>query len=171
MTLKPQANWQQAFIESNLLVLGHNAWAGYLTGEKGVVVCSLNTPHLGITGETFQTYYVPRSRLAPFLNAWLSIPDTAILHNHHVNAHILEAVDSYNPTTELVFLLESSNQVTFFYLKNLPITPPQCYEQICKTWDEFQPAVCALKQQGCSNPDGRSRRVSRNNPVASRNEN
>jgi hypothetical protein len=81
------------------------------------------------------------------LNAWLAAPDTVILRHHFMNAHILEAVDSYNPTTELVFLLESFNQVTFFYLKNLPITPPQCYEQVCKTWEEFQPAVCSLQRE------------------------
>ncbi len=70
-----------------------------------------------------------------------------ILRHHFMNAHILEALDCKNPTTELVFLMESFNQVTFFSLKNLPITPPQCYEQLCKTWEEFQPAVCALQQE------------------------
>ncbi|WP_229424167.1 hypothetical protein [Moorena producens] len=57
--------------------------------------------------------------------------------------HILEVVDNYSPTTEVVLLLESFDQVTFFYFKNLPITPPQCYEQVRKTWDEFQPGVSA----------------------------
>ena len=137
MTLKSQANWQQAFIESNLLVIGYNAWAGYLAGEKGVVVCSLNSPYLGITGETFQAYYVPRSRLAPFLNAWLSIPDTVILHNHHINAHILQAVETYNPETDAIVLLESGLNVTFLYLRNLPTTPLISYGIVCKGWEDF----------------------------------
>jgi hypothetical protein len=64
-----------------------------------------------------------------------------------MNAHILEAVDTYDPTTGVVFLLESFNQVTFFYLKNLPITPPQCYEQVCKEWEEFQPQSTQLSKQ------------------------
>ena len=38
-----------------------------------------------------------------------------------------------------VFLLEYSNQVTFHYLTNLPITPPQCFQTVCKQWTEFQP--------------------------------
>ena len=48
---------------------------------------------------------------------------------------------------EIVFLLESFDEATFFYLKNLPITPPQCYEQVRKTWDEFQPGVNAWQDE------------------------
>jgi hypothetical protein len=140
-------DWQQEFIATNLLAIGYNAWTGYLGGERGAIICSTNSPAVGVAGESFRTYFVRRSRLAAFLNAWLAAPDTLILRHHFMNAHILEAVDSYNPTTELVFLLESFNQVTFFYLKNLPITPPQCYEQVCKTWEEFQPAVCSLQRE------------------------
>jgi hypothetical protein len=143
-------NWQQDFIATNLLAIGYNAWMGYLGGERGAIICSTNSPAVGTTGEAFKTYFVRRSRLAAFLNAWLAAPDTVILRHHFMSAHILEAVDSYNPTTELVFLLESFNQVTFFYLKNLPISPPQCYEQVCKTWEEFQPAVCVLQKNGVS---------------------
>jgi hypothetical protein len=139
-------DWQQEFIATNLLAIGYNAWAGYLSGERGALICSTNFPTVGITGESFPSYFVRRSRLAAFLNAWLAAPDTVILRHHFMNAHILEAVNSYNPTTELVFLMESFNQVTFFYLKNLPITPPQCYEQVCKAWEEFQPAICALQK-------------------------
>jgi hypothetical protein len=140
-------DWQQEFIATNLLAIGYNAWTGYLDGEQGAIICSTNSPTVGIAGESFRTYFIRRSRLAAFLNAWLAAPDTVILRHHFMNAHILEAVDTYDPTTELVFLMESFNQVTFFYLKNLPITPPQCYEQVCKTWEEFQPAVCALQQE------------------------
>jgi len=140
-------DWQQEFIATNLLAIGYNAWVGYLGGERGVIICSTNSPGVGVAGESFKTHFVPRSRLAAFLNAWLAAPDTVILRHHFMNAHILEAVDTYNPTTKLVFLLESFNQVTFFDLKNLPITLPQCYEQVCKTWEEFQPAVCALQKK------------------------
>ncbi len=139
-------DWQQDLIATNLLALGYNAWTGYLNGERGAVVCSTNTPTMGIAGEGFKAYFVPRSRLAAFLNAWLAAPDTVILRHHFMNAHILEAVDTYNPDTEIVFLLESFHQITFFYLKSLPITPPQCYEQVCKSWEEFQPAVCLLPE-------------------------
>ncbi len=131
--------WQQGLIATNLLMIGYNAWVGYLGGEGGVIVCSTNCPAIGVAGETFKVHFIPRSRLAAFLNAWLAAPDTVILRHHFMNAHILEAVDTYDPTTEVLLFLESFNQATFFYLKNLPITPPQCYEQVCKTWTEFQP--------------------------------
>ena len=140
-------DWQQDFIATNLLAIGYNAWVGYSSGERGAIVCSTNSPAIRITGETFKTHFVPRSRLAPFLNAWLAAPDTVILRHHFMNAHILEAVDTYNPTTEAVLLLESFDQGTFFYLKNLPLTPPQCYEQICKEWTEFQPQYTRKSEQ------------------------
>lgn len=158
--LNPPMNWQEDFIAKNLLVLGYNAWVGYLTGERGAVICSTNAPTVGIAGEGFKVHYVPRSCLAPFLKAWLAAPDTVILRHHFMNAHIWEAVDTYSPETELVFLLESCNQVTFFYLKNLPITPPKCYEQICKHWEEFQPEVFPLHQKIVQPEGGRSPRVS-----------
>ncbi|NES95109.1 MAG: hypothetical protein F6K32_07720 [Desertifilum sp. SIO1I2] len=146
-------DWQQEFIATNLLAIGYNAWAGYLGGERGAIICSTRSAAVGIAGESFRTYFVQRSRLAAFLNAWLAAPDTIILRHHFINAHILEAVDSYNPTAEVVFLLESFNQVTFFYLKNLPIAPPQCYEQVCRTWEEFQPAVCTLQERAMCNQE------------------
>ena len=139
-------DWQQDFIAANLMAIAYNAWIGYLAGHRGAVICSANNPTVGITGETFQSHFVARPRLAAFLNAWLAAPDTVILRHHLMNAHILEAVDTYNPETEVAFLLESGSQVTFFYLKNLPIAPPVCYERICKEWEEFPPPSIPLKR-------------------------
>ena len=136
-----RSNWAQEFVASNLLVIGYNAWAGHLSQKRGAIVCSTNSPIVGISGESFKTHFVGRSRLMPFLKAWLEAPDRAVLPHCHMINHILEVVDNYSPTTEVVLLLESFDQATFFYLKNLPITPPQCYEQVCKTWDDFQPGV------------------------------
>lgn len=138
MTTPDALDWQQEFIASNLLAIGYNAWVGYLNGDRGAVIGTTNSPFVSLAGETFKAHFVPRPRLAAFLNAWLAAPDTVILRHHFMNAHILEAVDTYNPATEVMFLLESGDRVTFFYLKNLPIAPPQCYEQVCRTWEEFQ---------------------------------
>lgn len=143
-------DWQQGLIAANLLTIGYNAWLGYLRGLRGVMVCSTNSPTLSVMGETFKSYFVPRPRLAAFLNAWLVAPDTVILRHHFMNAHILEAVDVYDPATEIILLLESGHQVTFFYLKDLPITPPQCYEQVCKFWAEFQPQVPCLDRESAT---------------------
>ena len=145
--INDRSNWHQDFIASNLLVIGYNAWAGHLSQKRGAIVCSTNSPTVGVGGESFKTHFVGRSRLMPFLNAWLAAPDTVILRHDFMIAHILEVVDNYSPTTEVVLLLESFDRATFFYLKNLPITPPQCYEQVCKTWDEFQPGVSAWQDE------------------------
>ncbi len=132
------SDWQQALIETNLLVIGYDAWNGYLKTGRGVIVCSTNSPLLDSFGETFKTYFVARPRLAAFLNAWLATPDTVILQGHHMNGHILDAVDNYNPEQEVILLLESGNKVSFYYLKNLPITPPEAHQRVCFTWSEFQ---------------------------------
>ncbi|MEN9269225.1 MAG: hypothetical protein Q6L49_00510, partial [Thermostichales cyanobacterium HHBFW_bins_127] len=107
---------------------------------RGVVVCSTTAPQVSSSGESFPAYYVPRSRLAAFLNAWLAAPDTVILRHHFMNAHILETVDTYDPTTEVVMLLQSFEEVTFFYLRNLPVPPPQAYDDVCRQWTEFAPS-------------------------------
>lgn len=148
MSETPDAlDWQQDFIATKLLALGYNAWMGYLGGERGAIICSTTSPSVGMAGETFNTHFVPRSRLAACLNAWLAAPDTVILRHHFMTAHILEAVDTYDPHTGLVFLLESFHQVTFFYLQDLPMTPPQCYAQVCQAWVEFQPQATQLVKQ------------------------
>lgn len=47
-------DWQQNFISTNLIAIGYNAWLGYLNGERGIVICSTNSPDLGVCGETFK---------------------------------------------------------------------------------------------------------------------
>jgi hypothetical protein len=138
-TMTASADWQSAFVATNLLHLAYNAWCGFLAGERRTVVCSLRSPCLGLTGESFEAHYVSRSRLAPFLNAWLAAPDTVILNHHHINGHILQAVDRYNPETDATLLLESGDRASFLYLRNLPITSPYGYEMVCREGEEFKP--------------------------------
>ena len=45
---------QQALIETNLQIIGFNAWNGYLKTGRGVVVCTTNSPLLDRFGETFK---------------------------------------------------------------------------------------------------------------------
>lgn len=141
-------DWQKSLIEKNLLVLSYNAWEGYQKSDRGVVVVSTNSPNLDVCGEQFSVYFVPRSRLAPFLNAWLAAGETAVLQQHFTNGHILQAADTYNPETDLVLLLESGSGVTFFYLQNLPISPPACHQQIQQQKQEFQLSTYCSPQEG-----------------------
>ncbi|ACB54170.1 hypothetical protein cce_4822 [Crocosphaera subtropica ATCC 51142] len=138
-------DWQQTFIETNFIVLGFNAWNGYLKSGRGVIVCSTNSPSINRFGESFKTHFVPRSRLAPFLNAWLAAPDTVIVKGHFMTDHILEAVDNYDPNRAVILLLELGENCSFFYLKELPLSPPKCHQTIFKTWDEFKLSQGKLK--------------------------
>lgn len=144
--INPQ-DWQQNFIATNLIAIGYNAWLGYLNGDRGAVICSTNYPHLSISGETFPSHFVPRRNIAPFLNAWLAATDTVIMQRHFMNGHILQAVDSYNPETDAVLLLEYGNQVAFCYLTNLPITPPQSFQIVCQRWADFSPNLTPSNQE------------------------
>jgi hypothetical protein len=136
-----QENWQQSLIEANLLIIGYNAWNGYLKTGRGVMICTTNSPSLTSVGETFNCHYIPRPRLASFLNAWLATPDTVILQGHHLTSHVLEAVDNYNPEQDVILMLESAKRVSFYYLKNIPLTPPSSYQQVNQAWSEFQPSI------------------------------
>jgi len=140
-------DWLQALIETNLLIIGFNAWKSYLKSGRGAIVCSTNFPLVDSFGENFKVHFVSRPRLAAFLNAWLAAPDTVILNNHFMNGHILEAVDKYNPEKDVVLLWELGEQASFVYLKNLPITPRQCYEQVCQAWSEFHIQSINLKEE------------------------
>ncbi|MDC0832341.1 hypothetical protein POG22_04860 [Geitlerinema sp. CS-897] len=131
-------NWQQTFIERNVTVLGYNAWLGYLTSGRGLLVCSTDSPKLTSTGATFEVSFIARRRLAPFLNAWLTAPDTVLLQNHFNSVPILEAVDRYDPETDVMLLLQAEGRATFFCLEPLPVTPPQCYRKIRDRRSEFE---------------------------------
>jgi hypothetical protein len=147
MTETNSQDWQHDFIATNLLIIGYNAWVGYLSGGLGTVVCSTNTPTVGAFGETFPAHFVPRRRLATFLNAWLAAPDTVLLQKHFMNGYILQVVDHYNPYKDVVLLLEYANQAAFLNLTNLPIAPPKCYEIVCRGWTEFQPEDTKSKER------------------------
>ncbi|MEN9208262.1 MAG: hypothetical protein Q6L50_04935 [Gloeomargarita sp. GMQP_bins_120] len=128
------------FITTNHLVLGYNAWAGFLQIGRGAVICTLNRSQ----GEDCPTYFVPRSRLLPLLRAWLVTPDMPLLSHQFWLAHFLQVVDHYDPTREVVLFLEAGAQATFFYLQNLPVPPPRCYAELARREEEFHLISCRL---------------------------
>ncbi|NBD18743.1 MAG: hypothetical protein GVY04_22210 [Cyanobacteria bacterium] len=71
---------QQDLIAKNLII-GYSAWAGYLSSDRGALICSINNPAVSMTGETFNSHYVAGYHLSAFLKAWLGVADTTtILH-------------------------------------------------------------------------------------------
>lgn len=132
------SQWQQTFIAGNTIVLGYNAWLSYCKSGRGLLVCSADSPKLTITGATFDVSFITRSRLAPFLNAWLQTSDTVLMQNHSQTVPILEAVDRYDPEADVILLLEAEGQATFFCLEPLPVSPPDCYAKVCDRQSEFK---------------------------------
>ena len=59
--------------------------------------------------------------------------------NHQISIDpIITAVTSYQPQTELIFAVESGTNLDIGWCQHLKISPPDCYQQICRRWSEFQ---------------------------------
>ncbi|NET54817.1 MAG: hypothetical protein F6K47_00995 [Symploca sp. SIO2E6] len=134
--------WQNLFIQQNLFSLGYTAWNGYLNTGKGIVVCNVvDTISSKINWEvdrvTFHQEFIPQGQVEAYLQA-LELQLEAV-------TALLKAITTYDPNQAIVLLIIGNDvvDINFFYLQNMPITPPQCYQQVCKTWEEFQPAVGA----------------------------
>ncbi|WP_228056603.1 hypothetical protein [Microcoleus sp. LEGE 07076] len=50
-----------------------------------------------------------------------------------------QIIASYQPQEAIIFLSIANNHIDINLLQNLAISPVQCYEQVCKPWEEFQP--------------------------------
>ena len=74
--------------------------------------------------------YIPQPQLAVYLQEWM-VPSQSI-------ESITTAVANYHPQTELIFALESGTNLDIGWCQNLKISPPDCYQQICRRWSEFE---------------------------------
>ncbi|MEH2033962.1 MAG: hypothetical protein V7K67_30860 [Nostoc sp.] len=54
---------------------------------------------------------------------------------------IFPAVATYNLHQDILLVLKASPQIEVNFLHKLKITPPDCYEQVCKRWSEFKPSL------------------------------
>ncbi|MEH1972041.1 MAG: hypothetical protein V7L02_02225 [Nostoc sp.] len=54
---------------------------------------------------------------------------------------ILPAIATYNPHQDILLVLKAEPQFEVNFLHQLKITPPDCYEQVCKRWSEFKPSL------------------------------
>ena len=128
------SDWQSAFIRENLLPLGHAAWQGYLNQGRGLVVCDVEVDEatsVDWRGDVVQSQ-------AHFLPA-LEVPD-------YLKAQGLQAVDrerlmtvvqTYCPEQEMLTAIAQAGSVEINWLRNLAISPSDCYQQVCNRWDEF----------------------------------
>ena len=122
----------------NFLQIGDRAWQGYLHLDRGIVAISSQVDLFGdadahrgdslVSDLNFR--YIPQPQLAIYLQEWL-VPDRSI-------EPIITAVTNYQPRTELIFAIESNANLDIGWCQNLKISPPDCYQQICRRWSEFQ---------------------------------
>ncbi len=121
----------------HLLWIGYYAWQGYLTSDRGLVAIDSDVDLMDGSDSrwdggspNFNFRYIPQLQLAPYLQEWL-VPVKSI-------ESIVSAVTNYQSDTELIFAVQSGVHLDIGWCQNLKITPPDCYQQICRRWSEFQ---------------------------------
>jgi hypothetical protein len=126
--------WQPAFIRENFLTLGHAAWQGYLIHGRGLVACEVERLDMAITdwnGDVVQysTQYIPAVAVSTYLKS--RHLQTDFSHD------LMNAVQLYIPDQDLLIAIEGNGPIEMGWLRNLAIAPPDCYQQVCDRWDEF----------------------------------
>ncbi len=133
-------------LTQNFLWIGYHAWQGYLNLDRGVVVVSSEVDLLDDSDPNWEDKltpslnfrYIPQAQLAIYLQEWL-------VATQEIDP-ILTAVATYQPQTELVLAIfahrgytnESSANLDIVWCQRLQISPPDCYQQICRRWSEFE---------------------------------
>ncbi|MEG3924479.1 MULTISPECIES: hypothetical protein [unclassified Microcoleus] len=127
--------WQNLFIHQNILQIGHTAWNGFLHQGRGLVACKINTPINGSVNWSVDTIKYELQFISD-LEATVYLQQREIEENTVSN--LLQIIDSYEPKTAIIFLSIANGQIDINLLQNLAISPVECYEQVCKRWEEFQ---------------------------------
>ena len=127
--------WQNLFIHQNILLIGYTAWNGFLHGGRGLVACKINTPINGSVNWSVDTIKYDRQFISQ-LYATAYLQQLEIEENTVSN--LLQIIASYEPKEAIIFLSIANGQIDINLLQNLAISPVECYEQVCKRWEEFQ---------------------------------
>ena len=127
--------WQNLFIHQNILPIGYTAWNGFLHGGRGLVACKINTPINGSVNWSVDTIKYDRQFISQ-LHATAYLQQLDIEENTVSN--LLQIIASYDPKEAIIFLSIANGQIDINLLQNLAISPVDCYEQVCKRWEEFQ---------------------------------
>jgi len=127
--------WQNLFIHQNILLIGHTAWNGFLHGGRGLVACKINTPINGSVDWSVDTIkydlqFISQSYATAYLQQ-LELEENTV-------SNLLSIIASYEPKEAIIFLSIANGQIDINLLQKLAISPVECYEQVCKRWEEFQ---------------------------------
>ncbi|MBP5971878.1 hypothetical protein HW132_03790 [Brasilonema sp. CT11] len=130
--------WQNGFIHANFLVIGYYSWKGFLEKGRGVVVCDVDakaadprTTSLDLI--PFTTQFIPKQQVLTYIQKYG--------FEGEKTPTLLQVVNTYDPHKELVILLTINGQMEINLLQNLAIRPSECYQQVCKRAEEFQPSL------------------------------
>lgn len=126
--------WQNNFIHNNILVIGYTGWKGFQSFGRGVVICDVDTKvtHSTITSldtVPFTLQFLPSNLIGFYLRSQ-SLSSSMI-------SSIFPTIATYSPHQDILLVLKAEHQIEINFLHQLKITPPDCYEQVCKRWSEF----------------------------------
>jgi hypothetical protein len=127
--------WQNLFIHQNILPIGYTAWNGFLHRGRGLVACKINTPINVCVNWSVDTIKYDRQFISQ-LHATAYLQQLELEENTVSN--LLQIIASYEPKEAIIFLSIANNQIDINLLQKLAISPVECYEQVCKRWEEFQ---------------------------------
>jgi hypothetical protein len=140
--------WQNIFIHNNLLVMGYKAWNGFQSFGRGIVLCDVvdQVTHSRMTNleiVPFTIQFIPSNLIGFYLRSQ-SVSSLMSASISEMSASISAAVATYSPHQDIILMLKADPQIEVNLLHNLKITPPHCYEQVCKHWQEFQPSLSLM---------------------------
>ncbi len=135
--------WQNRFILHNILTIGYTAWNGYMNVGKGMVVCDVVDaipPSIDWSVDTvaFNRAFVPQGQVTSYLQT-LEPEKDALTALH-------KAIATYDPTQAIVIVIVGNSKVDINLLRNLGISPAECYTQVQQRWIEFQPDLTTQRR-------------------------
>ena len=127
--------WQNLFIHQNILPIGYTAWNGFLHRGRGLVACKINTPIHGSVNWSVDTIKYDMQFISQlYATAYLQ----QLKLEENTVSNLLSIIASYEPKEAIIFLSIANAQIDINLLQKLAISPVECYEQVCKRWEEFQ---------------------------------
>ncbi|MEH2271277.1 MAG: hypothetical protein V7K68_23125 [Nostoc sp.] len=138
--------WQNSFIHNNLLVIGYTGWKGFQSFGRGVVICDVDTKvthptNTSVDTVPFTLQFLPSDLIGFYLRSFQDSGAISQSICSSMISSILPAIATYNPHQDILLVLKADPQIEVNFLHQLKITPPDCYEQVCKRWSEFKPSL------------------------------
>lgn len=130
--------WQKSFIHNHLMMIGYAAWQGFLQHGRGVVVCNIDRQAIapsntGLEVTQFKSQFIAEQELITSIQAFSLDQDLISV--------LVQTVGNYVPDREIVLLMKMEEHLEINLFQNLKIFPPDCYSQVIRRWEEFQPCL------------------------------